>query len=61
MNYDNNEIYRYSITMTPPEEDKYYLKEELDYSEDNSTSKIKFMKKIEAINLMYEVGKQLGL
>jgi len=47
--------------MTPPEEEKYYLKEELDNSEDSSSSKIKFMKKIEAINLIYEIGKQMGL
>jgi len=62
MSYDNNnEIFRYSMTMTPPEEEKYYLKEELDNSEDSSSSKIKFMKKIEAINLIYEIGKQMGL
>lgn len=61
MSYDNNnEIFRYSMTMTPPEEEKYYLKEELDNSEDSSSSKIKFMKKIEAINLIYEIGKQMG-
>ena len=62
MNYDNNiEIYRYSMTMIPPEEDKYYLKKELDNSEDTSSSKIKFMKKIETVNLIYETGKQMGL
>jgi len=61
MNYNYGEIYRYLIAMTPKEEDKYYMKNELDYSEDISTKKIKFVKKIDAIKLIYATGNKMGL